>query len=148
MQRDWPDVLGGVILAAIGAGFALWALVHYDAGTLRRMGPGFFPMVLGSVLFGLGLIIALPALGRNGTAPRIEPGAALAVLASIVIFALGLQRLGLAGSAALAVLVASIPAPRKGWLWRLVLAAAVTALTVLVFSFGLRMTLPVWPRLS
>lgn len=148
MQRDWPDIFGGVILAAIGAGVAIWAAVHYDVGTLRRMGPGFFPVVLGTVLSGLGLVVALPALGRTAAAPKIEVGAAVGVLAAILIFAFGLHRLGLAGSTALSVLVATIPAPRAGWVWRIVLATAVTVLTVLVFSFGLRMTLPLWPRLS
>lgn len=147
MQRDWPDIFGGVILAAIGAGVTVWAALHYDMGTLRRMGPGFFPVVLGTVLFGLGLVVALPALGRTAAAPRIEIGAATAVLAAILIFAFGLPRLGLAGTTAVTVLVATLPAPRKGWIWRVVLATAVTVLTVLVFSFGLRMTLPLWPRL-
>lgn len=148
MQRDWPDIYGGLILAAIGVGAAVWAAMYYDIGTLRRMGPGFFPLVLGTALFLLGMVIALPALGRTAVAPKIEPAAAVAVLAAIVIFALGLSRLGLAGATAATVLVATLPAPRKGWVWRVVLAAAITVLTVLVFSLGLRMTLPVWPRLS
>lgn len=148
MQRDWPDIFGGMILVAIGAGVAIWAAVHYDMGTLRRMGPGFFPVVLGTVLSGLGLVVALPALGRAADVPKVEIGAAVAVLGAILIFAFGLSRLGLAGATAVSVLVATIPAPRPGWVWRIILAAAVTTLTLLVFSFGLRMTLPLWPRLS
>ena len=42
----------------------------------------------------------------------------------------------------IAVLVASIPAPRPGWLWRVVLAVSVTALTFVVFELGLQMGLP------
>lgn len=148
MQRDWPDILGGLILAAIGAGAVVWAAMYYDMGTLRRMGPGFFPVVLGAALFLLGLVVALPALGRAADAPKIEPGTAAAVLAAILIFAFGLSRLGLAGATAATVLVATLPAPRKGWVWRVLLAVAVTTLTVLVFSLGLQMTLPIWPRLS
>ena len=148
MQRDWPDILGGVILAAIGAGVALWAAMYYDIGTLRRMGPGFFPVILGTVLCMLGLVVALPAWGRMTDAPKIEIVSTVAVLAAILIFALGLSRLGLAATTAVTVLVATIAAPRKGLVWRLVLATAVTVLTVLVFSYGLRMTLPLWPRLS
>ncbi|WP_333826809.1 tripartite tricarboxylate transporter TctB family protein [Pararhodobacter sp.] len=147
MQRDWPDLCGGLILAAIGAGAAVWAALYYDMGTLRRMGPGFFPVVLGAVLFLLGMVVALPAVGRTAAAPKVEPAAAAAVLAAILIFALGLNRLGLAGATAASVLVATLPAPRKGAVWRIVLAVVVTVLTVLVFSLGLRMTLPLWPRL-
>lgn len=147
MQRDWADIFGGLVLAVIGAGAAGWAAVHYDMGTLRRMGPGAFPVVLGSSLVLLGLFVALPAYARAATAPKFEAAAALGVLGAILIFALGLPWLGLAGATAAAVLVATLPAPRKGWVWRIVLAVAVTAVTLLVFNVGLRMTLPVWPRL-
>jgi hypothetical protein len=147
VNRDWPDVLGGLALAGIG-GLALgWALVHYDLGTLRQMGPGFFPAVLGALLIGLGLIVALPALARSGETPRFELGSAAAVLAAILIFGFGLRLLGLAGATAASVLVASLAAPHGGWTWRILLALTVTALTVVVFSYGLRMTLPLWPRL-
>ena len=44
-----------------------------------------------------------------------------------------------------AVLIASLPAPRRGWRWRLILAAIITVLTWLVFKQGLQMTMPVWP---
>ncbi|MGY6695879.1 MAG: tripartite tricarboxylate transporter TctB family protein [Roseinatronobacter sp.] len=148
MQRDWPDILGGLGLAIIGAGAAIWAAMYYDMGSLRRMGPGFFPVVLGTVLCVLGLVVAIPAIWRKTEAPVLEPGTAFAVLAAIVVFALSLQRLGLASATVLAVLIASLPAPRRGWVWRGVLALSVAALTVLVFSIGLRMTLPLWPRLS
>jgi len=146
VQRDWPDLLGGLTLAALGAIAAGWALLHYDLGSLRQMGPGFFPAVLGAVLVALGLIVALPALWRAGPRPTVEAGVIVAVLAAILIFGLGLRHLGLAGATAASVLVASLPAPRPGWRWRAGLAVAVTALTVLVFSVGLQMTLPLWPR--
>ncbi len=148
MQRDWPDLLGGLALAALGIGAAGWAVAHYSLGSLRQMGPGFFPAALGFALFVLGLIVALPALRRTADAPKVEPASALAVLGAILVFGLGLYRLGLVGATLAAVLVASIPAPRKGWVWRLVLAGVITVLTVTVFSIGLRMTLPLWPRLS
>ncbi|MGP1358591.1 tripartite tricarboxylate transporter TctB family protein [Roseicyclus sp.] len=147
MNRDWPDVLGGLALAGIG-GLALgWALGHYDLGTLRQMGPGFFPAVLGGLLLGLGLIVALPALVRPGEAPRIDLGSVAAVLGAILIFGFGLRLLGLALATAASVLVASLAAPHAGWRWRVLLALAVTAITLVVFSLGLRMTLPLWPRL-
>ncbi|ARC88990.1 tripartite tricarboxylate transporter TctB family protein [Rhodovulum sp. MB263] len=149
MQKDWPDILGGLTLAALGAAAAGWALAHYDIGSLRRMGPGFFPVALGTLLTGLGLAIALPALGRQaGPRPGFEPCAVLAVLAAILVFGLGLFRIGLVGATAAAVLIATLPAPHPGRVWRLVLALAISALTVLVFGLGLRMNIPLWPRLS
>lgn len=147
MRSDWPDIWGGLALAAIGSLAAGWALAHYDFGTLRQMGPGFFPAILGLLLASLGLIVALPAIGRSAEAPRVDVGSALAVVAAILIFGFGLRPLGLVGATAASVLVASLAAPMTGWTWRVVLTLAITALTVLVFSLGLRMTLPLWPRL-
>ena len=161
MQRDWPDILGGLTLAAIGIGAAIWAGLHHDMGSLRRMGPGAFPVGLGLGLAGLGLIIALPALvrpapgqcdggqsdgGQSEKGTKIELAPLIGVVAAILLFGLSLRWVGLVGVSFVVVLVATLPAPRPGWLWRVVLAVAITALTVLVFHLGLRMTVPLWPR--
>lgn len=146
MRRDWPDIWGGLALAAIGAAAFAWAVAHYELGALRRMGPGFFPAVLGALLAVLGLIVAQPAWRRVSEPTPVQPMAAAAVLASILIFGFGLSSLGLVVATAASVLVATLPAPRSGWIWRLLLTVVVTALTILVFSFGLQMTLPLWPR--
>ena len=146
MRRDWADICGGLTLAAIGAAAAGWALVHYDLGSLRQMGPGAFPVSLGLILTGVGLIVALPGLRRTGDAMSFEAWPAVAVLASILVFGLGLRPLGLVVASFAGVLVASLPAPQSGWKWRLCLAGVVTLLTVLVFRAGLQMSLPLWPR--
>lgn len=146
MKRDWPDIWGGLAIALLGLGAAGWAWITYDPGTLRRLGPGAFPIGLGLALAGLGLAIALPALKRAGAAVTPEPWAAACVLGAILVFGLGLRPLGLVPATALSVLVSTLPAPRPGWLWRAVLAVLVTGLTVLLFHVGLRMTLPLWPR--
>ena len=109
------------------------------------MGPGAFPVGLGLLLAVIGLIVAVPALRRAGEAVPVEPWSALAVLASILVFGFGLRSLGLVIAAYLGVLVASLPAPRRGVTWRLMLAGVVTLLTVLVFRTGLQMSLPLWP---
>ncbi|MGR3494800.1 tripartite tricarboxylate transporter TctB family protein [Citreimonas sp.] len=146
MRRDWGDICGGLVLASIGAAAAGWAWVHYDPGSLRQMGPGAFPLALGLMLTAFGLIVALPGLRRAGEAEPFEPWATLAVLASILVFGLGLRPLGLIVASFAGVLVASLPAPRRGWTWRLCLAGIVTLLTVAIFRVGLDMSLPLWPR--
>lgn len=145
MRRDWPDICGGLALASIGVAAAGWAWVNYDLGSLRQMGPGAFPMALGLMLAAIGLIVAMPAFRRVGEAVSVEPWAAVAVLASILVFGLGVRPLGLLVASFVSVLVASLPAPRGGLAWRLCLAGVITLLTVLVFRTGLRMSLPLWP---
>ena len=45
-KRDNTDIIGGAILCVLGAFIALYAQ-RYQMGTLFRMGPGYFPVVLG-----------------------------------------------------------------------------------------------------
>ncbi len=145
MQRDQHDLFGGGILVALGLAVAGYAAMHYDLGTMRQMGPGFFPTALGLVLAGLGLTIAVPAWWRAGERRGFVGREVLCVIAAILIFGLLLGQLGLVVTTALAAVVASIPAPKPGIVWRLVLAAGITALTWAIFIAGLRMTIPVWP---
>ncbi|WP_066708831.1 tripartite tricarboxylate transporter TctB family protein [Celeribacter ethanolicus] len=145
MKRDIPDLVGGVLLAAIGLFVVFYTLAHYEIGSLRRMGPGFFPAVLGAALALLGGMVALPALARQDDAVQIAWKECLAVLAAILIFAAGLDRLGLVLVTLTSVLIASLAAPDRRIGWRIVLALVVTALSVAVFSFGLKMTVPLWP---
>lgn len=148
MQRDRQDIAGGLVLGALGAAVAIYAALHYDIGTLRRMGPGFFPVALGMLLALLGLAVARPPLGRVRPSVRVAWPELAAVLAAILIFALGLERLGLVAATFAAALTASVAAPRAGVLWRLALALAITGIAVLIFHAGLAMSLPLWPRVS
>lgn len=148
MKRNIEDLAGGIVLAAAGLFVAIYVAAHYDIGSLRRMGPGFFPILLGASLAILGVVIAIPAWSQARQPMRIAWKEAAAVLSAIVVFALGLERAGLIPSTAAAVLIASLAAPDRRILWRLVLAVAVTVLSVAVFHFGLRMTVPLWPGRS
>lgn len=146
MQRDYYDIIWGGILALLGLGVAAYAATHYDFGSLRRMGPGFFPVLLGIALAGLGMIIAVPAFGRTAEARPFAWPETIGVIGSLLLFGLLLNRLGLMGSTAITVLVASSVAPRKGLLWRLVLTVVVTALVWVLFILGLDMSIRVWPQ--
>ncbi|MFD2173914.1 tripartite tricarboxylate transporter TctB family protein [Rhodobacter lacus] len=145
MRHDLHDLAGGVILTLIGLAVAGYAVATYDLGALRRMGPGFFPTVLGVGLAGLGAVIALSAWGRGARALTLAWKEALAVLTSIAVFAAGLERAGLVAVTFAAVLIATLAAPDRRIAWRLALALVITALSVLVFHFGLKMTAPLWP---
>lgn len=148
MGRDRADIWGGAVLALLGAAVAVYSGLRFDFGSLRAMGPGFFPTVLGTGLALLGLVIALPAWSRAATTPKIQWKDAAAVIGAILIFGLGMNRLGLLLACFAAVLIASIPAPHDGWRWRIGLALAVTAICWAVFILGLRMNIPVTPRLT
>lgn len=147
MRRDLQDLGWGVALALLGVAVAAYSLAHYEFGTLRRMGPGFFPTVLGGVLGVLGAAIALPAL-RPRELPAPAPlfwREALTVAGALALFGILLHPAGIVLTTLLTAFLASLVAPRPGVVWRVVLALAVTAITWLVFIAALRMTIPVWP---
>lgn len=146
MRCDLHDLGWGAALALTGLAVAGYAWVSYDMGSLRRMGPGFFPVTLGMLLAGLGAFIAVPAISRPGQSRPFAWPETIVVVAALLVFGLLLDKLGVLLTTALTVLIASSVAPRGGLGWRLVLSVAVTALVWLVFVRGLNMSLPVWPR--
>ena len=60
--KSQKDLLAGLMFTLTGAAFTLGAR-EYDMGTAGRMGPGYFPLVLGIILAGLGILITLQSFG-------------------------------------------------------------------------------------
>lgn len=55
------DFFSGLLYMALGIAFA-WGATTYNVGTGARMGPGYFPLMLGIVLALLGAVVAFKAL--------------------------------------------------------------------------------------
>ncbi|MBM3532182.1 MAG: hypothetical protein FJX60_04000 [Alphaproteobacteria bacterium] len=94
------DFAAGCLFIAVGVSTAA-AAYAYPFGTSMRMGPGYFPFLLGVLLAGLGLVLALTSL--TFTAPRrhgpsVKPPliAAAAIAAFVVLLGL-LGRRGVTG---------------------------------------------------
>jgi hypothetical protein len=130
-----------LLTVAIGV-FAVAQGAAYSLGSLTRIGPGFFPAVIGAAMILLG--IAIVAEGRRRDAEPIQRPAylsLLAVLGGIAAFALLIERAGLVPAAAALVMISSLASPRPRLLPILVLAATVSAFSVLVFAVGLGLSL-------
>lgn len=143
-HKDYHDIIGGLVMM----GFGLFAAVHarqYEFGELTRMGAGFFPVVLGSVLAVIGLLIAVPAMFRKGSPVHVEWKTFAFIMASIVVFALFLKTLGIILATALSVTVSSMADRETTWKSRGMIAVGVAAITYVVFILGLSMIIPVWP---
>lgn len=143
-NRDTTDIIGGLFLTGLGLFFALYAQ-RYNMGTLNRMGPGYFPVVLGVIMALLGLLIAIPAFLKAGIGPEISWKTMFIVIGSVVLFGLTLQSLGLMLASMITVVVASLADHDTTWRTRTFMAAGVAPIIYLIFIFGLGMTIPVWP---
>jgi putative tricarboxylic transport membrane protein len=116
-------------------------------GTAFRMGPGYFPSVLGGVLTVLGVIVAARALWTAGgpvTLPRLRP--LVLVLASVVAFAVLVQSAGLVVATVALVLVSALGGSEFRWGEVVVLAVVLAGLAIVVFVYGLGLPIPLWLR--
>ena len=145
-NRDWGDVIGGSLLVVVGLYFSIQA-GEYDLGTLRRMGPGFFPRALGIFLVALGLLIAALAAYRDGELPkpRLRPFAA--ILGGILAFALSVEWVGMVPATFLLVGISAFAEPDVRRVPTLILAVVLSVIAVVIFSHGLSIPLPAvrWP---
>jgi hypothetical protein len=131
----------GVLALVLGSGYTL--------GTAARMGPGYFPRILGLLLIGLGVIIVISGLRGHGE--RVPPWKwrpTLVVLGSVVLFGFIVATAGVAISTVILIVTASAAShefrPKEAVLVGVLLAA----LAVGVFIIGLHLQLPIWPEFS
>ncbi|MBL0919846.1 MAG: tripartite tricarboxylate transporter TctB family protein [Hydrogenophaga sp.] len=142
-RRDMHDLVGGGLMTAVGLFFAIYGS-RYDFGTTARMGAGYFPVVLGWTLAVLGLLVAVPAWWRRGTAIAVEWGSLVWCVLSLLLFAFTLHLLGVVLASFLTALLSLCPIT-MAWRTRLTVSAVVALLTTLIFPIGLQMILPIWP---
>ena len=141
--RSEKDFYIGLIYLALGtAGLVMGR--NYAFGTPARMGAGFFPIIIASLLVLFGLIASLRGLLVEG-----EPigdidwkGIAL-ITGSVVIFGLLLESLGLPIAIIASGLLAAVASDRFKLDWRALLGlVAFAAFCVLVFVTGLGLPMP------
>lgn len=145
--RSPSDFWCGVLFVVLGLAFMVLAR-DYRLGTPARMGPGFFPTILGGLLAALGLSLAIPALARDGDAlPHVALRPVLAVLVAIVVFALTLAPLGFVIASAAMILIAGLADPGLRRLEHVGLTLFLIAFCVAIFVVVLGLPMNLWPNL-
>ena len=146
--RNPKDFWAGLLFVGLGI-FALILGSNYTLGTAARMGPGYFPRILGLLLIVLGGIIVVSGLRGHGEGiPPFKWRPLVVVLGSVVLFGFIVAKLGVAISTVILILTASAAShefrPREAVMSGVFLAA----LAVGVFIIGLSLQLPIWPDFS
>jgi putative tricarboxylic transport membrane protein len=141
--RSPKDFWAGAIYVVIGVAAIVLGL-DYPMGTVLRMGPGYFPSVLGALLALIGALSLLRSFLRPG-----EPigGVALkgllVVVGATLLAGLLIRRTGVAVALPLLVIVSACASSRFRWRTTLALAAGITVFCALVFVKGLGVPLPI-----
>jgi uncharacterized membrane protein YhhN len=141
--RSPRDFWAGAIYLALAAG-VIWIGRNYTQGTSERMGPGYFPFVLGSILALLGAISIVRSFVRPGEAISAFAWRPLVlVMGAIVLFALLLPRAGVV-VALTALIVVGAMASKKSRIDVKTVAsmAGLIAFCVIVFVKGLGVPMP------
>jgi hypothetical protein len=145
--KDAKDFWSGVMFAAFGLGFVVFAR-QYDMGTAARMGPAFFPTVLGGLLLLLGVVVSIKGLTvptNDGKLAQFHFKPLILVLGAVVAFGLLLRPAGLLVSIAALVVISSLGGDEFKLRDVLLLTVGLSILVLVVFIYGLAMTVPVLP---
>ncbi len=154
--KSQADFYSGVMFFVMGVAFA-WGATNYNIGDAARMGPGYFPLMLGSIMALIGLLIMFKAVVVNSVdGDKIGPWAWRPLFYIIAAnFAFGLLLAGLRSISLPAfgliiaiyalTFIASMAQANWQFLRTLYLATTLAVGSYLVFVMALALQFPVWP---
>jgi hypothetical protein len=156
MIKSQKDFFSGLMFAVVGGGFA-WGATSYTIGNGARMGPGYFPLLLGIVLAVLGALIMFYSFVEN--TPDGDKVGKFAwrpigyVLGANVAFgillgglpSIGLPAMGLIMAIFALVIIASKAGENFVLKEVLLLATILSVGSYLAFIVLLKLQMPVWP---
>jgi hypothetical protein len=145
--RHPKDFLTGLMFVFFGAAAMVFSF-GMTIGSAAKMGPGYFPFLLGAFLVVLGAVSLLRgtlwAEGVHGW-PIVHLKPLAIVLVSVVLFSQILRPLGLLLSTAALVVLASTASHEFRWKEALLNAAVLVAIVLVVFVYFLEFHMPIVP---
>jgi hypothetical protein len=154
--KSQKDFFCGLMFMAVGVAFA-WGASTYNVGTGARMGPGYFPLLLGILLAVIGAAVTFTSLVvetvGGGKIGKIAWKPLIFVIGANVIFgvllagvpALGIPAFGMIIAIYALTFVASMA--EDGWKFKatFILATVLALGSYLAFVLALKLQFPVWP---
>lgn len=142
MIRSTKDFWSGLLYVLFGS-TAIIVGRDYSMGTALRMGPAYFPSLLGAVLILIGAISVIRSFIIEGTPIGAFALKKLAfIIGSVVLFGAIVRGVGLAIALPILVIASARASNRFRWWPSLGIAAGLTVFCVFVFLKGLGIPLP------
>ncbi|MBC7391778.1 MULTISPECIES: tripartite tricarboxylate transporter TctB family protein [unclassified Variovorax] len=154
--KSQKDFFSGLMFAITGIAFA-WGATTYNVGSGARMGPGYFPLMLGVVMSAIGLVIIFTALTvETSDGEKIGRWAwkqvvfiLLANFAFGVLLgglpSIGLPAMGLIVAIYALTLISSLAGNEFNLVKVIVLATVLAAGSYVAFILALKLQIQVWP---
>ena len=140
------DFWAGLMFIGFGLFFIVVALVYYKMGSAVRMGPAYFPVLLGGLLSVLGLIVLVDSFVLTG--PKVAKfhfRPLLFIAVSSLAFAYLLKPLGLVLAAAALVFISAYGGHEFKWKEVAIMTVVLVIFSVIVFVKGLTLPFPICP---
>ncbi|MDD2920386.1 tripartite tricarboxylate transporter TctB family protein [Rhodoferax sp.] len=155
--KSQKDFYSGLMFMGVGIAFA-WGATTYNIGSGDRMGPGYFPLMLGILMALVGAVITFKALvietpdgdkiGKWAWRPLFY------IIAANVVFGLllaGLRSINLPAFGLIVAIyaltfIASMAQADWKFKTTLILATVLAIGSYLVFVLALKLQFPVWPE--
>jgi hypothetical protein len=143
--RAPKDFWSGIMFIAFAA-IAMLAAQNYSLGSAGKMGPGYFPMMLGAALAFVGAILVVRSLIVAGEpVGRIHLLPLSIIVLGVVLFGVMLELFGLVIALIVVTLVSAFANRESRPLEAVGLSLALAAFSVAIFVVALRLPLPIWP---
>ena len=143
------DLLAGLMFIVIGVIFWVGAS-NYQLGTAARMGPGWFPSVLGAIMTFLGVLIAGLGLknqaqwaATEGIGWTWKPVIILTV--AVVLFGFALPTLGMVAAIILLTFLSGMAAHDKEYKSLAMITVIMCIFCAAVFVWGLKLQMKLFP---
>lgn len=146
--RSQRDFWAGVMFLVIGLTFVVLSQ-QYQMGTAAKMGPGYFPTMLGALMAILGAMLCVGGVRKSAPKDLVtrfgwrEIGL---VLGAVILFGILLPQLGMVISLAVLIGVAALASHEFNVRDTLISIVVLIAIAYAAFVYGLELQFPVWPK--
>ena len=148
MIKSKKDLYAGLMFIFLGGFFAIWGFANYPMGTAVRMGPAYFPTILGALTVLLGVIVAI----RGFTTPDVAPNRTqwkpmLWIHGSAVIFGLLVDplKIGFVGAVVVSVIACAYGGYEFKWKEAIIESAVLVVVCWGAFVYGLGLPFRLFP---
>jgi len=146
--RNHHDLWAGLMF--IGFGVVFMALAQqYQIGSAAKMGPGYFPTILGGLLAVLGTAIAAGSMAASAHEARVAAigwREIVLVLLAVLLFAFALPRLGIVLSLVILIFTSALASHEFSFRDTVIACVFLLVLSYLVFVKGLELQFLTWPK--